>query len=295
MGLGFIGCSTIILAYMSVMTRFCGASFPSFQILLVRSIVQSACGISSCVYLGVNPFGPRPVRPWLVIRGLVGGFAVASSYYAITHMPFPDASVILHLNAALTTLLAAIFLSEPLHYCQGICVILCFVGAILVTKPGFIFGSVADDYHDDIEDSNNNTELASLIAFLGAFLIAVSICIVRKMGKAVNFLVYSNYHGIITTLICIPPLLTVQSFVWPRFASEYLMLFMSGVLAYVGQCFLNKGFQVTLASSAAIISMNGLVLSFINGIFIFDDRPDRLGILGAMIIGLTTVVLAFRK
>ena len=63
------------------------------------------------------------------------------------------------------------------------------------------------------------------------------------------------------------------------------------------QCriFIILRFQVTPASSAAIISMNGLVLSFINGIFIFDDRPDRLGILGAMIIGLTTVVLAFRK
>ncbi|KAG2223321.1 hypothetical protein INT45_008978 [Circinella minor] len=242
MGLGLIGCSTIILGYMSVMTRLCGASFPSFQILLIRSIVQSACGILSCVYFGVNPFGPRSVRPWLIIRGLVGGFAVSSSYYAITHMPFPDASVILHLNAALTTLLAAIFLNEPLHYCQGICVTLCFVGAILVTKPGFIFGSVANNYHDDIKNDYDNTELASFIALLGAFFIATSICIVRKVGKAVNFLVYANYHGIITTLICIPPLLTVQSFVWPQFASEYLMLFMSGILAFLSQCFINKGY-----------------------------------------------------
>ena len=54
-------------------------------------------------------------------------------------------------------------------------------------------------------------------------------------------------------------------------------------------------FQITPAGSAAIINMNGLVLSFINGIFIFGERPDWLNILGAVIIAVTTAMLAMRK
>ena len=95
-GLGLIAIAAVIFSYMNVIIKFCGAGFPSFQILLIRSIIQSVCGISSCAYLGVNPFGPRPVRFWLVLRGLAGGSAVAASYYALTHLPFSDASGSFH-------------------------------------------------------------------------------------------------------------------------------------------------------------------------------------------------------
>ena len=95
-GLGLIALAAVIFSYMNVIIKFCGAGFPSFQILLVRSVVQSVCGILSCTYLGVNPFGPRPVRFWLVLRGLAGGIAIAASYYALTHLPFSDASGSLH-------------------------------------------------------------------------------------------------------------------------------------------------------------------------------------------------------
>ena len=148
----------------------------------------------------------------------------------------------MYLNAALTTLLAAIFLGEPFHLFQGVCVALCFVGSVLVTKPEFIFGSVANHSNDDHHNENTNRGFAVLVAFFAAFAIALSFCIVRKIGKSVHFLVHTSYYGVISTLICIPPLLTVQSVVWPQFASEYIMLSLSGVLAFVGQCFLSKGY-----------------------------------------------------
>ncbi|KAI9278215.1 hypothetical protein BDA99DRAFT_530985 [Phascolomyces articulosus] len=281
----------IAFSFMGVLIKFCGAKFPSFEILLVRSVVQSVAGTVCCVCLGVNPIGPRgPVRFWIAFRGVIGGLSVAAGYYALTHLPFSDATAILYLNAPFTTFLAVVFLGEQFQCFEGICLSLCLIGSVLVSKPEFLFGSMSNNHDDNIiggifqhdtgiGNDYNDRGFAIFTALSGAFMIAVTFFIVRKVGETVHFLVHTVYYGVLSTLICILPLLTVQTFVWPQNSYEAMILLMSGTLAFIGQCFFNKGLQMCPAGKASLMNMNGLVLSFINGMLIFDEYPDVFNVL----------------
>lgn len=63
---------------MSVMVKMSGHDFPFQEIVLVRSIVQFALGVGSCVYFGVAPWGPPGLnKAWLVARGTAGATGLA--------------------------------------------------------------------------------------------------------------------------------------------------------------------------------------------------------------------------
>ncbi|KAI8141581.1 hypothetical protein BJV82DRAFT_518116 [Fennellomyces sp. T-0311] len=275
---------------MAVFVKLSGASFPSFEIVFARSAVQTVLGLLGCWWLGINPLGDRRIQPWLLFRGVIGGVALGANFYAVTHLPLADATVILYLNPAFTTVLAALVLDEPFRWFEGLCVTLCLSGAVLVTKPGFLFGNDSTSHGHGSE-----RPLAVLAALFGALLTAVAYCTIRKVGKAAHFLVHTIYFGVIACLISLPTLFTLQTFIKPEGWRQYGGLLMTGISAFVGQCLLSKGLQLAPAGPASVMRMNEVVLAFLFGIFIFQEYPDVLSVLGAIIILATTTALGSRK
>ncbi|KAI7852845.1 hypothetical protein BDC45DRAFT_484829 [Circinella umbellata] len=297
-GLLLMAICAFAFASMTLFVKLSGSSFPSFEIVFARSLIQTVLGLLACFYMGINPLGNRPIRPWLVFRGVIGGLALALNFYAVTHLPLADATVIMYLNPIFTTILAALVLSEPFYLFEGICVISSFTGALLVVKPEFMFGVLANNDVPSLEhdgQAKGERGFAVLVALAGAFLSAVAYCTIRKVGNAAHFLVLTIYFGVVGILISIPPLLTFQTFVQPKEWSEYCMLFMTGITAFIGQCLLSKGLQLAPAGPASMIRMLEVVLAFFFGIVIFQEYPDWLSILGSVIIVGTTTVLASRK
>ena len=150
----------------------------------------------------------------------------------------------MYLNPIFTTVLAALVLSEPFYLFEGSCVISCFIGALFVIKPEFMFGTSSDKDITPLEHDHQVKErgVAVLVALMGAFLSAVAYCTIRKVGNAAHFLVLTIYFGAVGILISIPPLLTFQTFIRPKEWSEYCMLLTTGVTAFIGQCLLSKGY-----------------------------------------------------
>ncbi|KAI9278216.1 hypothetical protein BDA99DRAFT_491474 [Phascolomyces articulosus] len=305
-GLGWIVVSMVLFSLMGVFVKLGGPTFPSFEIILARSVVEIVLGVTACIYFESNPFGYPKVRLWLLLSGVVGALAIAASYYAITHLIISDAAAIMCLNIPCTTLLAAYFLGESFRIFDGISIILCLAGTMCVSKPEFLFGSSAannenDGYNDSDDGSSHDAvtffdrRFAVFIALLTAFLISSNYCIVRKVGKKVHFMVYSVYNGVFLFIMCVPVLFTFQSFVWPQGFTEYAILFLSGVCAFSGHCFLSKGLQMAPAGFVALINANSLPLGLLFGVFMFKEYPDTLSLLGAAIIGAATVMSALRN
>ena len=146
--------------------------------------------------------------------------------------------MIFFLNPIFTALLAAVVLGEPFGCFEGICAALCMVGAILVSKPEFVFGG-NDAIPDDTTSSGRM--FAVLCALLGAMMSAFAYITVRKVGKGAHFLVHTVYFGLVSLAVSIPALFTFQEFVVPQGWYQYFMLFTTGTTAFIGQCLLNKG------------------------------------------------------
>lgn len=77
---------------MSLFVKLSGTSFPSFEIVFARSVVQTVFSLLGCAILKVNPLGQPGVRRWLLFRGLAGTLGLCLFFYSITQLPLADAT-----------------------------------------------------------------------------------------------------------------------------------------------------------------------------------------------------------
>ncbi|KAI8149951.1 hypothetical protein BJV82DRAFT_4949 [Fennellomyces sp. T-0311] len=291
-GLILMTLSALAFSTMTLFVKLSGTSFPSFEIVLARSVIQAALGILGCWWIGINPLGRKGVRKWLTCRGLFGTMGISLFYFSVTQLPLADATVIFFLNPIFTALLAALVLGEPFGWFEGICAALCMVGATLVSKPEFLFGG-----NDATPDDTTSTGrmFAVFCALLGAMMSAFAYITVRKVGKGAHFLVHTVYFGLVSLVVSVPALFMFQEFVVPRGWYEYFMLFTTGTTAFIGQCLLNKGLQLAPAGPGTLMRMNDVVFAFIFGIFILHEYPDIFSVTGTIIIVTMTTAIGLRK
>lgn len=108
----------------------------------------------------------------------------------------------------------------------------CLVGVTLISKPAFIFGGLEMSWE---------RLLAIGAALSGAMFAAISYVTVRKVGKAGHFLQHTTYFGFISALMSPPLLCMLQGYVAPSGWYDYVILLLTGLTAFVGQCLLNSG------------------------------------------------------
>ncbi|KAG0175469.1 hypothetical protein DFQ28_000773 [Apophysomyces sp. BC1034] len=287
LGLFLMALSALGFSTMSLFVKIGAASFPSFEMVFARSVVQLFFGLAGCAVLNVNPLGRTEVRKWLVFRGLVGSIGLALFFYSITQLPLADATVVFFLGPTFTAILAAAILGEAFTLFDGVCSILCMAGVVLVSKPQFLFG---DGGHGG--PSNGLQRLIAIAAALvGAMMSAVAYVTVRKIGKGAHFMVHVVYFGLMSTLISFFGMFAFQEVVKPSGWHDYFILLLVGLCAYIGQCLLNLGLQLAPAGPGTLMRMNDVVFAFLFGIFILHEYPDSFSILGAcLIVGMTTAL-----
>ncbi|KAI8343571.1 hypothetical protein BC941DRAFT_367515 [Chlamydoabsidia padenii] len=288
-GLFCMALSALGFSSQSLFVKLSGASFPSFEIVFARSIIQSTLGLIGCYWLGVHPLGDVKVRPWLVFRGLVGSLGLALFFYSITQLPLADATVIFFLGPMFTAILAAIVLGEPFTLFDGICSVFCLFGVVLVSKPEFLFGD-----GDIVGDAYWTRIIAILCSLLGAVMSAFAYCTVRKIGRGASYMVHIIYFGGISCIISAIGM-CFQGAIMPSGAKEYTTLLLVGITAFIGQCLLTQGLQMAPAGPGTLMRMNDVVFAFLFGIFILHEYPDIYSIAGASLIVLMTTALGLHR
>lgn len=91
-GLSYMTLSALGFSTMSLFVKLSGTSFPSFEIVFARSVVQTFFSLLGCAILKINPLGQPGVRKWLLFRGLAGTFGLCLFFYSITQLPLADAT-----------------------------------------------------------------------------------------------------------------------------------------------------------------------------------------------------------
>jgi drug/metabolite transporter (DMT)-like permease len=91
-GLLYMTLSALGFSTMSLFVKLSGTSFPSFEIVFARSVIQTFFSLLGCALLKINPLGERGVRKWLLFRGLAGTLGLSLFFYSITQLPLADAT-----------------------------------------------------------------------------------------------------------------------------------------------------------------------------------------------------------
>ncbi len=268
--------AAFFFSVMSLLVKAVGQRLPPHEMVLARSVVGAVVSWHWLRSRGISVRGRR--KGLLLARGLVGFAAVTALFYAITHLPLADATVIHYTNPVFTAILAALFLAEGIRGRDMGLVLLSLTGVVLMTRPGFLFGGV-----------ERLDPVAVVVGLLGAVCSATAYVLVRTLSRTEEPLVIVFWFAAVAAVASIP--FTVISGVFPT-PLEWLGLLGIGITTQFAQVFLTHGLKKERAGRATAVAYMQIVFAALWGALFFAELPDLWGIAGALLIVLGTAGIA---
>ena len=282
LGLRFMLASAFFFAVMSALVKLAGEQMPTTQIVLARSAVALVMSWLWLRRIGVEPWGVR--RGLLLLRGLLGFGGLSCFFYALTHLPLGDATVIQYSNPVFVALLAALFLGEGIGAWEILGAAGCLVGVALMMRPSFLFGQV--------EGTAALDPLAVGVALGGAVISAAAYTLVRKLRQSDHPMVVVFYFPLVATPLALPAALPEA--VWPTWTG-WLLLLGVGACAQIAQIFLTRGLHLERAGRAMAVSYMQVVFAFLFGLLAFGERPTATTLGGAALVVASVLLVARRR
>jgi len=260
---------TLFFSAMSVFAKLAGERLPTMELVLARVVVTLIMSWWAIRGLGIHPWGHN--KKLLLLRGFAGFMGLSCYFYAITHLPLADATVIQFCNPMLAALIAVFALKESLRMVDVLATLCSMVGVVLVAQPAFLFGAGAA-----------LDPVAVVIGVIGAIFSAIAYVVIRRLGSTEHYMVVVLYFPLVTGPASLP-LLAIEGLVLPR-GFEWLLLLGIGVAAQLGQIEITKGFKLETAGRASSVTYLQIVLAYTWGVLLFGEYPNALGILGALLV-----------
>jgi drug/metabolite transporter (DMT)-like permease len=281
LGMRYMLLSAFGFSVMAVCVKFASAEgIPVLEIVAARALVSLFLSYADIHRKGIAVFGQR--KSLLFMRGLVGSFALVCVYYAITHLPLAEATVLQYLYPIFTAILALFFLKEHIHWQLIVSIVLSFTGLLLVVRPAILFGDLAQDL----------SYFAVLAGILGAIGSSIAYVLVRKLNQTEDSSVIIFYFPLIALPLSL--VLLGNDFVVPN-AYACFLLVLVGIFTQIGQVGLTKAMQTETAGRATAFSYIQVVFAVFFGWLFFQEIPDMWFAAGALFILIGVLVNLMAK
>lgn len=253
---------------------------PILEIIAARAVVSVFLSYIDIKRKNIPMWGAR--KGLLLSRGLAGTFALICVYYALVNMPYAEATMLQYLNPMFTAVLAIIFLGERVQRSTLACIILSFIGLLIIVRPDFLFGQISGGY----------SSLAIVAAIFGAFGSGVGYVLVRKLSASEDPSVIIIYFPLVALPLSI--VLLGSDFVMPQ-GMTWIWLLLVGVFTQAAQVCLTKAMQTETASQATSFAYTQVVFAVILGWLVFAELPSVWTYVGGGLIILGAFVnIAYR-
>lgn len=281
------------LAVAALLVKVCATALSTLDLLWGRAILQTT-GLGLFFLIRCeSPWGPRGLRLWLCLRGILGCLAVVGYFMGIIALPLSDSISIYSVKPICAALLGACILGERLTWMHALATGLSLLGCILVAK---------EEHHD--AKSKHSSELyldpvvAVILLLLAALFAAGTMITTRKVmaGTALRPEVPVWYFCFMDLLLlgAATPLLWGTSFThraadigWTHLAS------LAGVAgcSVLGQQFFTYGLRYIPSALGTLLLQMETVDAFVLQV-IFLAKVGPMSILGALLICTASASLA---
>lgn len=257
---------------MFALVKALGPEFPHFEGIFFRGLFSLPLVIGL-----VRREGSRlwPRRPGLMAaRGLLGFIAMSSYFYAVQRGKLADMAAISRTQPIFVACLAPLLIGEPAPRVLILTLALGFGGTMLVIKPGL-----------------GVLNFPGLTALVAAVFSALAHLCVRRLNatepppRIVFYFTLAMCVG--GGLMCIP------DFVLPSLR-QLLLLIVLAQGAAVGQLLMTTAYSRDSAQVVAAAAYVIVVFALLIGLVFWQEIPDALALLGAVLITAAGVVLAYR-
>ena len=266
--------TTILFVGVTATVRYLEGEVPAPQAAFLRYAIGTLFLIPSLISLTkIKP--DKPLLQKFILRGLVHSIGVTLWFYAMSVMPVAEVTAIGFLTYIFVSIGASIFLKEKLHRHRLAAILISFIGALIVLRPGF-----------KVIESGQLGMLMATVVFTASYLIAKIVSKERSSSEIVAML------SIFTTIFLIPSAI----YSWePLSIKAFLILSFTALIATVGHITMTKAIKAAPMVVTQPILFLQLVWASMVGLFIFNEKFDPFVILGGTIIMLCVCYVSYRE
>ncbi|GLJ53401.1 hypothetical protein SUGI_1138850 [Cryptomeria japonica] len=264
-------------------------SIPSSQIVMARCSVISILAGIGLQRMNYPFFGSPKARKLVIIRAILGFFALSAYFYSIQLLPLRDATMLNFTVPVFTAILATFFLHERWGRAEMIGTLLSLLGVLLVIKPEALFSD-----SEAIEQTKRNILIGTIMAVIGASTGALSYIVVRAIGQCGEPALVSVFAYAVFSTPMAGICLLFQGAKLPSIV-ELVALFLVGLTAYMAQIFLTRGLQLEKASRATSIQYVKVLITYFLGVVFLGEIPSIMGALGGFLIAFSSVFISLHQ
>ena len=316
-GIALITLGSLCFSAMFLFVKLLQGRTDSFTLAFYRALVEIPLALVMCLRSGENPLGPSPspegargrtilvgtasIRFWLCVRGGAGAVAVLCFFYAIQHLPLPDAVTLQFTTPPFAAAFAVLLVGERWSPLDAVGAVVCLAGVVLIAHPSWLFGR--DEGEDEDGDNKDGGSPAIVVALLGAALGGLAYTSVRKIGHSASANVMVLYYGVFSLPVT---LVGSRGFLgsWDVWSgggdlasspASVALVAMTGLSAYGGQFLTNLGLQHETAATGTLATCSQIVFTYAFELAILHEELNLWSLCGsALIVGFMVVVGLFK-
>ena len=273
-GIFWMVITTILFVAVTASVRFLDGEVPAPQAAFMRYLIGTLLLTPALISLiKVKP--NRSLMKKFLIRGVVHSIGVTLWFYAMSVMPVAEVTAIGFLTYIFVSIGACLFLNEKLHKHRLTAIVISFIGALIILRPGF----------KEIGNGQIGMLIATIV-FTLSYLIAKIVSKERSSAEIVAML------SLFTTIFLIPTAI----YSWePLSIKALVVLTFTAVIATLGHITMTKAIKSAPMVVTQPILFLQLVWASMIGLFIFDENFDPFVILGGTVIMICVCYVSYRE
>ncbi|XP_006819073.1 solute carrier family 35 member G1-like [Saccoglossus kowalevskii] len=256
------------------------------QVLLVKSLAMVVITVPCLIYKNINILKVKRKDTLLnIVKSLCENTGDLMYYYGMNAVGLGDAtSIVVAALPIFAPLFACIFIKEKFKLHDCISIVLNIAGIILISRPEFIFGNVAQ--------SSGIGYLYSIITGIG---LSIGTVCSRAMSDGLSLLVlifYNGFCGIILLMILVYPTSNERIYILiPDYPITIAYLVGVVVFFYLYLYSYNRALKILSAGKVTLLSNSCLIVGFVADVVVFHKQVVSLELIGAAIIILSSSIL----
>jgi len=266
--------STIAFSIMHGLVRFVSEVLPPFQIAFFRNIFGLAFLIpllmrSRFAILRTKQIGLH------ALRGVINMAAMLMFFTALAISPIAKVTALGFTAPIFMAILAVLVLGERFRIYRWSAIFLGFMGMLIILRPGLVA-----------------IDTGALLVIGSAALWAVAMIIIKIQSRTESSLTIVAYMGIFLGVFSIGPAV----WVWQPFGLQTLgFMVLIGLFGSIAQMAISESLKETDSTALMPFDFLKLIWTAIIGVWFFAEVPDIYTWVGATVIFLSGLFIAFRE
>ncbi|CAL1285939.1 unnamed protein product [Larinioides sclopetarius] len=286
-GLFYAFLSGVAYSFASVIVKHMKNLHPG-QLAMYRFIATFFMCMPETIKTRQNLLGPRKLCILMLLRGIFGGLSIFLNFIAFRYLGLGEASVIIFSVPVFVTIFARIFLKEPCSIFQSITVVLTVIGIIFTSKLPSSLSEIPIVY-------SSEKIFGLLSAVFSMFFMSTLQILTRKVRPVHPSILTFHYSWVGILEIAILTAI-IGNFHLHQCGIQSLYILVLALLSYIGLTLVVMAFQCEYAGPVSTVrAATDIGLAFLWQIFIFHDVPDTYGIIGAVLVLFSIILIGLDK